>query len=235
MSLFPGRSRPLLLGHRGVREGVRENTLEAFRRAMEAGLDGVELDVQRSADGALVVYHDFWVPKGLLHRFTLAELREMLPGLPTLEEVLRLFEAYPEAILNVELKSVPGFYDGRAEALARLLAGWPGRDRVLVSSFDPVALFVFREEAPGIPLGYLFLGRDTARLGTALGVEALHPRLDLVTPEKVRAWREAGYFVVVWPAATMEEARRAVRSGADAVIGGWPEVLLKAKEELGHA
>lgn len=235
MSLFPDRSRPILLGHRGVREGVRENTLEAFRRALEAGLDGVELDVQRSADGALVVYHDFWVPEGLLHRFTLAELRAMLPGLPTLEEVLELFDAYPEAILNVELKSVPGFYDGRAEALARVLASWPGRRRVLVSSFDPVALFVFREEAPGIPLGYLFLGRDTARLGMELGVEALHPRLDLVTPEKVAAWREAGYFVTVWPAATLEEARRAVRSGADAVIGGWPERLLKAKQELGHA
>ncbi len=235
MSLFAKRSRPLLLGHRGVRVGARENTLEAFRRAMEAGLDGVEFDVQRSADGALVVYHDFWVPKGLLHRFTLAELKEMLPGLPTLEEVLELFEAYPEAILNVELKSVPGFYDGRAEALARLLSGWPGRERVLVSSFDPVALFVFREEAPEIPLGYLFLGRDTARLGERLGFDALHPRLDLVAPEKVRAWQEAGYFVVVWPAFTPEEARLAMGSGADAVIGGDPEVLLKAKEKLGHA
>ncbi len=233
--LFPDRKRPLLLGHRGVRQGVRENTLQAFERALDLGLDGVELDVQRSADGALVVYHDFWVPGGLVHAMPYRELKAAVPGLCTLEEVLELFDRYPEAVLNVELKSVPGFDDGRALATAKLLDAWPGKDRVLVSSFDPVALLAFRDRAPGIPIGFLFLGYDASRIAPALGFEAVHPRLDLATREKVAAWKEAGLFVTLWPIETEEEARFALDSGADAVIGGFPRVLLKAKQELGYA
>ncbi len=231
--LFADRKRPLLLGHRGVREGVRENTLAAFQRAIEAGLDGVEFDVQRSRDGVLVVYHDFWIDRGFIHRLTYPELKEALPDLPTLEEVLALFEAYPRAILNVELKSIPGLRDGRTAELAGVLSGWAGKDRVLVSSFDPVALFELRARAPELPLGFLFHGFDAGAMALRLGFEAVHPRLELVVPERVAAWHREDRFVCAWPAATAAEARRAIAAGADAVIGGWPEALLKAQQELG--
>jgi len=231
--LFADRPRPILLGHRGVREGVRENTLAAFKRAMEAGLDGVELDVQRTRDGVLVVYHDFWIDRGLVHQLTYAELKEALPQLATLEEVLALFEGYPEAILNVELKSIPGFRDGRTAELAELLRGWAGRNRVLVSSFDPVALFELRSLVPEQPLGFLFHGFDAGEMAVRLGFEAVHPRLELATPERVANWHREDRFVCAWPAATEAEARAAIAAGVDALIGGWPEALLKAKHDSG--
>ena len=231
--LFTDRPRPILLGHRGVREGARENTLAAFRLAMEAGLDGVELDVQRSRDGVLVVYHDFWIDRGLVHQLAYGELKAALPDLATLEEVLAFFEGYPDAILNVELKSIPGFRDGRTAALAELLEGWSGRHRVLVSSFDPVALFELRSLAPGLPLGFLFHGFDAGDMAIRLGFEAVHPRLELASPERVFGWHREGRFVCAWPAATEAEARSAIAAGVDALIGGWPEVLLKAKHDPG--
>lgn len=233
--LFPHRRRPLLLGHRGVREGVEENTLEAFRRALEAGLDGVELDVQRTADGALVIHHDFLAGGLMVHTSKLSELKRRLPRLPLLEEVLELLEAFPDALLNLELKSIPGFYDGRAEALARAVSSWPGRERAWISSFDPVALLRVRETAPELPLGYLFIGHDSSRLAELLELEAVHPKLDLVTRDRVARWHRLGFSVITWPAATREEALAALGAGVDGVIGGWPDELLKAKEELGHA
>ncbi len=232
--LFPQRARPILLGHRGVREGVRENTLAAFVRAMEAGLDGVEFDVQRTRDGVLVVYHDFWIDLGLVHQLSYAELKAALPELATLEEVLDLFEGYPEAILNVELKSIPGFRDGRTEALAQVLSAWPGKDRVLVSSFDPVALYELERLAPDLPLGFLYHGFEAGEVARRLGFAAVHPRLELVSPERVAAWHRADLFVCTWPAATLSQAKAALAAGVDAVIGGWPRVLLEAKKDFRH-
>ncbi len=110
---------PLRLGHRGLAQGVRENTLEAFAKALEAGLDGFELDVHLTRDGVLVVHHDF-----TLGGLPLASLtsRELPAYVPTLEAVLR---AFPRVWINVELKSLPPETDGREEALARLLARYP--------------------------------------------------------------------------------------------------------------
>jgi glycerophosphoryl diester phosphodiesterase len=82
-----------VIAHRGASADERENTLPAFERAIELGADFVELDVQVSADGALVVFHDLELDRltplrGPLRRRALAELREH--GIPTLEEVVEL-------------------------------------------------------------------------------------------------------------------------------------------------
>jgi glycerophosphoryl diester phosphodiesterase len=81
----------LVIAHRGASADERENTLPAFERAIELGADYVELDVQASSDGVLVVFHDLNLGRltplrGPLRRRPAAELREV--GIPTLEEVL---------------------------------------------------------------------------------------------------------------------------------------------------
>ncbi|NJK46343.1 MAG: hypothetical protein HC933_20735 [Pleurocapsa sp. SU_196_0] len=93
--------RPLLLGHRGSPRVQPENTLESFRAALEVGLDGFELDVQRTLDGVLVTHHDFHLNDGRL----IAALRhEELPQhIPTLETVLELAKK-ADAFVNIEIK-----------------------------------------------------------------------------------------------------------------------------------
>lgn len=159
---------PLRLGHRGAPRLVEgeaqayvENTLEAFRQALEAGLDGFELDVHLTRDGVLVVHHDFTLGGIPINGVS---SRELPAYVPTLEEVLRTF---PGAWINVELKSLPPETDGREEALARLLARYPS-DRIWVSSFDPLALVRLRRLGVG-PLGLLYQHEEAEALAPLPG------------------------------------------------------------------
>ena len=216
--------KPLLLGHRGAPRRARENTLESVRLALEAGLSGVELDVQATREGRLVVRHDLTTPRGPVPALSLAELRSMEPWVPTLEEVLELFQDYPEAVLNAELKFLPGF-----PSAARAL-GWaltPLASRALVSSFDPVALYLLRDS--GLPRALLFAEEDLGPVARALGHEGVHPHKDLGSEESLARWKEAGFFVIPWTVNDPGEARRLLGIGVDGLIGDLPEVLLAAR------
>ena len=163
-------TRPLNLAHRGASAVAPENTLSAFRRAMELGADGVELDVQLSADGALVVCHNYWVDQtsnghGPIAAQKLAELKQLDFGgwfgpqfigepIPTLDEV---FDGLPpSALINVELKSESLRSNGLEAAVAGLIARRGAHHRVIVSSFNPVALWRMHRLDPRIKTGLLY-------------------------------------------------------------------------------
>src|SRR5512137_1822539 len=111
--------RPLNMGHRGAPAEAPENTLASFQRAREAGAHGVELDVMLSADGQVVVCHDFWVDRttdgrGRIRELTVAQLKTLDAGswfgpqfagerIPTLRQVVDW--AGQDMLLNIELKS----------------------------------------------------------------------------------------------------------------------------------
>jgi len=114
------RDKPLNVGHRGAMASAPQNTLAAFRKAIEFGADGVELDVHLSKDGAVVVMHDFFVDRatdgtGRVAQKTLAELKALDAGIkfspqfagervPTLSEVFDVLEG--KLLVNVELKAL---------------------------------------------------------------------------------------------------------------------------------
>ncbi len=208
---------PLRLGHRGLAQGVRENTLEAFAKALEAGLDGFELDVHLTRDGVLVVHHDF-----TLGGLPLASLtsRELPAYVPTLEAVLR---AFPRAWINVELKSLPPETDGREEALARLLARYPS-PQVWVSSFDPLALVRLRRLGVG-PLGLLYEKPEALELAPCLGVAWVHPWEGLLTAEEVARLR-ARYRVLAWTVNERPRAQALAAWGVEALVTDRAEALV---------
>ena len=120
-----------VIAHRGASWDERENTLPAFERAIAVGADYVELDVQVSADGALVVFHDLDLDRltplsGPLRRRPLAELREV--GIPTLAEVVELVQG--RVAVMAELKSAHLY---RRHDLVRRTLALLGRDDVVVS------------------------------------------------------------------------------------------------------
>ena len=136
----------LLLGHRGVRLGpehkLPENSLAAFRAALDAGLDGVETDLQRSRDGQIVLYHDYTLPDGrAVGTLTCEDLQKADPHIPTLEDLFVLARAYPGTLLNLELKT-RGWRTGGLERAAAEAVRHSGLEatRVLVSSFNPLSL-----------------------------------------------------------------------------------------------
>lgn len=235
-----GRRRPLVLGHRGASEDAPENTLAAFRLAVEQGADGVELDVWRCRSGEVVVLHDEDGRRVAgsplrVREATLPELRALDVGawkgarfrgerIPLLREVL---EALPGAIVNVELKSSRGRDLRLAEAVARDVARAGAGERVIVSSFDFRLVSAFRLAAPALPVGLLFEGGHPWRLRTALAtrllrVAAVHPARELVTPERVARWRRRGLQVNVWTVDAPEDVERLVALGVDALVTNAP-------------
>jgi len=212
--------RPLVLAHRGASRAATENTPEAFRLALALGADGVELDTRRTARGDLVVHHD----PGLAG----TPVRRLVdPPLPGLAAAL---EASTGGIVNVELKTdgdVPG---GVASAFCGLLRRRPGRDRVLASSFDPVALRVVRALRPDVPTA-LVVGPD-GDLGAALREaerarhRALHPKSELVDRSLVERARALGLALHAWTVNDADELRRLAALGVDGLITDVPDVAL---------
>ncbi len=249
---LPGvtRERPLAIGHRGVRGPLPENTMAAFRAALEAGLDGIETDVQRTRDGALVLVHDP-VAAGLrVTDVTLDELRAAVPDLATLPELIELVRAHPGTLLNVELKTIdPGASTlavlaaevfGRVpNALAReaaaALEGSGLEDRLVVSSFSPVALFHLRRRAPALRTAHLWSAEPRVPWpwnrpwpAALLHADALHPRHDAATPDAVARWRARGLLVNVWTVNEAPDVARVMAAGVDGVMTDDPQALLQA-------
>jgi glycerophosphoryl diester phosphodiesterase len=232
--------RPLVLGHRGASADAPENTLAAFRLAMDQGADGVELDVWRCATGEVVVAHDEDLVRvgGSPLRIPdapLAALRAVDVGawkdrrfagerIPLLSEVL---EALPGAIVNVELKGRGGRDLALAHAAAEVVWRAGAGGRVIVSSFDWRLVAGFRLSSPDVPVGLLFEGTRLWRLRTAVGVRSLrpaavHPDVALATDARIHAWTARGLAVNPWTVDDPGEAARLARAGAAAIITNVP-------------
>lgn len=180
MTPSPRLPRDLLsvpISHRGYhnrRKGLPENSLGAATAAMEAGY-GIELDLQLSADGVAMVFHDAQLDRltnevGLVREKTAAELgkillRESLEHIPTLSEYLDLVNG--RAPLLIEMKDQTGVWGLGAtdleEATIKCLDAYKGT--VAVMSFNPHCVAAFGTLAPNIPRGLVtedFLAGDTA-------------------------------------------------------------------------
>ena len=150
----------LIYGHRGACVDVRPNTVEAFEWAIGQGADGVELDVRRTRDGALIVYHDDRSAPDArpFAELDLAEIKSTNPWVPTLDEAWESLG--PRALLNIEIKNIYGQadYDPTqrvAIELVRWIADHDTGDRILVSSFNTRALETLKDLDPDIRTGLL--------------------------------------------------------------------------------
>ncbi|UBV42965.1 glycerophosphodiester phosphodiesterase [Deinococcus taeanensis] len=221
---------PLLLGHRGTPALHRENTLTGFQAALEAGLDGVELDVRRLGDGTLVVHHDAHLADG---RF-LPDLRAAdLPAhVPTLDGALA-WAAGAGAFVNVELKHESVRPDDRVGRTLDAVRAHGLARRVIVSSFMPTLLRAARAAAPDIERGLLTHRAYPPLLLRAVmdwtGSVALHPPHTLTDAALVALARREGWRINTWTVNDPGEVRRLRALDVDALIGDHPTVLLCAR------
>lgn len=200
--------RPLLIGHRGSRFAAPENTLPAFGQAIEAGGDGVEIDVRPTADGELVAFHDSRTAATtddatdrLVSDVTLAELQALDAGswfaaewagtrVPTVREVV---EALPsDTVLVFDVKS------GGAAPLVELIAELGIAERSIAAASNVDRLQVIRDAFPDMPLAYF--ASDTGELSVAEPLEASYVRVP-VSQQHLEAehWAvvDAGYEPIV--------------------------------------
>lgn len=235
----------LVIGHRGASAYAPMNTLPAFELAANQGADGIELDVHLSKDGALIVLHDFTVDHttngvGLAREMTLAELKNLDAGakfktsfvgtrIPTLDEV---FEHVGGrfTVINVEIKSETEQTDGVEQVTADCIRRHNMGNRVIVSSFNPLALRRFRQIAPEVPIGYLYAPDYTflPEIMDALPHEARHPHYSQITAEYMATARASGWRVNTWTVNDPLRARQMKTLGVDAVITDKPDLMIEA-------
>ncbi len=210
-----------VIAHRGASADERENTLPAFERAIEAGADYVELDVQVSADGALVVFHDLDLDRltplrGPLRRRALVELREV--GIPTLEEVVEL--ARGRVTVMAELKSAHLYR--RHDLVGRTLA-LLGPDDVVVS-FERRCLLEALELRPSLRVlqhvGYGVSIRAAAAYAWAVGFH--NPR---VTARGIARARALGLETTVYTVNDADRMRRLAALGVSGIFSDRPALL----------
>lgn len=228
--------------HRGASAYAPENTLEAFRLAAEMGADGVELDVQLSRDGKLVVAHDETIDRvssgtGYIKDYTLAQLKKLsfnrlFPDfkdarIPTLKEVYELLK--PAGLtVNVELKTGIILYPEIEEKVLALTASMGMEDRVIYSSFCHPSLVRLKELDSGLKTGLLYSDGwiDAAAYGRhTVGADALHPALyHMQDPQLIPAARRQGLAVNVWTVNEETHMEMLVRQNVDAIITNRPDL-----------
>lgn len=213
----------LVLAHRGAPGEWGENTLAAFCEARRLGADGVELDVRRSADGALVVHHDEAVEG--VGPIATARVRDLPDYVPLLSDALSALEGM---VVNVEIKSDGD--DALPLATAAEVAGLAWSDRVVVSSFDAGCLEVVRQAEPALALGWLLDWRVDARAmvdeAALRGFAGVHPFVTSVDAALVDAAHRAGLAVRVWTVNSPGDLRAMVDLGVEAVITDRPAEAL---------
>ncbi len=225
---------PLLLGHRGTPRLHRENTLAGFQAALDAGLDGVELDVRRLADGTLVIHHDpaLWDGRAL-HTLTRAELAPH--PVPTLDEVLS-WARDTGAYLNIEIKFEGARPDDRVPRTLDGVREYGLTARTIVSSFSPLVLDAARAYAPEVERGFLFHkrwllgGLDLVQVvARRVQAVALHPHHSLVDDALMAIAREGNWRVNTWTVNETADVQRLTQLSVHALIGDDPNTLLTAR------
>ena len=230
-----------VLAHRGASAYAPENTLAAFRLAIEQRADWLEMDVQQTKDGHLVVFHDLRMERttngqGALRDLTLEQVRALDAGswfgaqfagerVPTFEEVVTLARDHGIRIFP-EVKD-PRFYPGIEERVAAVIAANEYEDRTVVQSFDMASLERMRQANPRLRLAALYTAASPLRGEPPAGVTVLGPPFELVMldPSIVREAHANGREVVVWSVDSGAVVRPLLDARVDGIITGRPDIV----------
>ncbi len=238
--------RPLILAHRGAKTQAPENTLTAFRLAIQQGADGVELDARLTADGEVVVFHDERLERttdgrGRVRRFPLAELKGLDAGahfspdysgerIPTLREVFSELDG--SARFDIELTDYLDLFGPLAGRVLRLVREFRVEERVVITSFNPAALLKARQIYPDLPYGLIALRGAAGALprspiGRLFACHLIVPYYTDIDERFVQNEHSRRRKVVPWTANTAEVIRRLAGWSVDGIITDRPDLAVQ--------
>jgi len=223
----------LRIAHRGAKGYAAENSIGAFRKALELHSDGIEIDVHLNASGEVMVIHDETVDRttnasGKVKELTSDDFRKIrikntVENVPTLTETIDFLTA--SCLLNIEIKSADAT-DGviREIDLAVEEKGW-SFDQFLISSFDWLVLKKIKETRPEIPIGVLTetdlpLAIEFAKV---YGAHSIHPHFHLIDELSVSQMQSIGLKVFAWTANDPSDIKQLKDFGVDAIISDFPD------------
>lgn len=218
----------LKIGHRGARAYEPENTLRSFQKAIELGVDAIELDVRKTKDNELVVIHNADVNKttdgnGSVNELTLDEIKRLVTEkgekIPTLEEVLDSVRKRVKIL--IELKET-----GSEEQVLDLVHKKGVADDVIIVSFHEEALQKVRELDSEVATGLIYV-RHKNPVQAALDLKAnyLLSLYHFTHSANVKKAHENGLKMIVWTINNKEEVADYKKKGVDGIASDRPDIL----------
>lgn len=234
----------LVLAHRGYSHIYPENTMLAFRKALEAGADGIETDVQVTKDGVLVLIHDDDVSRvsdgtGRIKDLTYEELLKFDFGImkgpqfkgekiPTLQELLDLVKD-KDILLNIEIKYGSFLYEGIEEKTYRMVKKNGLLEKVIFSSFNHYSCHDLKEIDRDCKTGILYSDGiyKPYKYAEELPADAIHPYRLLVNKQIVDACHRRNIKVNVWTVDDFKEAKMLMDMGVDCIMTNKPKEMME--------
>lgn len=231
-----------IIAHRGLSSKYPENTMIAFRKAVELGCDGIELDVQLSRDGVPVIIHDENLQRaaghpGLVKDFTYHELKSFNVSygfdaqkgtnqIISLEEYFTFIRDY-DVITNIELKNSIFRYEGMEEKVISMIRRFKIEGKVMFSSFNHHSMVLCKRIQPEVKCGLLtscWLIEAGAYVKKC-GAEYLNPHYAFLTDENIQELKMNGVNVFAWTVDDMKEMKRLAKLGVYGLISNKPELF----------
>lgn len=233
-SCAPSDPGPLVIGHRGAMGYETENTLASVQKALDLGVEMMEIDVFQIASGEIVVFHDDRVERltngaGSIEEYYIVDLKMLqVQGghrIPTLQEVLKLIDH--QAALNIELKGA-----GTADNVHQIITyycekhGW-SPDQFIVSSFDWDELREYRRLSPQARIAVLTEGDPLEALPVAaeLKAEAINPHYTRLNAQNVARIHGEGYKIYTWTVNDPADFGKLKSLGVDGVFSDFPDLM----------
>ena len=239
-----------VISHRGANLAAPQNTIPAFEKSIEIGVDGYETDIHLTSDGVPVVCHNYTIDEtsngtGEVTKMTLEELRsydfgsyfsEKFAGTkaPTLEEFYTLCETADIEIMNVEKKPP---LDGNMENVSKTINAAKAHglfDKLLISSFDANVLVECKKVDPNCKTGFLYAPNKShfyktmlfgyVKFAKKIKADFLHPHFSAVTKNYVKRLQKNGIGINVWTVDKASIITRMMKCGVDGLITKDPEI-----------
>ena len=218
-------------GHRGAGFLEPENTIRSINKALELGVDQIEIDVHLTKDDRVVVIHDTSVDRttdghGYVSDFSLDEIKDLDAGegerIPILEEVIKLTKG--RAILQIELKGLDV-----EEETVKIVEKYDALYGVVLTSFRHKAVKNVKKINPIIETGILFVCQpvDVVQLANSAHADAIHPNINYVDKEMINQARLHDLKVRVWNADDEKTLSKMISLGVDAIGTNRPDILLR--------
>ena len=233
-----------IFAHRGFSGKYPENTMLAFEKAVEIGVDGIELDVHLTKDNEIVIIHDEDIKRtcdgeGFVKDMTLEELRKFdasatfrgvygFCGIPTLREYFELVKDTP-IITNIELKTGVYEYHTIEQRVIDMVREFGLSEKIIFSSFNHFTVKRCEEIAPEIKRGFLTgdwiydFGKYTAERN----VQCCHPWHVSLSEEVIREMHEAGCEINTWTVNEYADIEKLSAWGVDSLIGNFPDRMIE--------
>ena len=233
------------VAHRGASGHAPENTMEAFQKGFEMKADYIEIDVQMTKDGELVVIHDTTVDRttngtGKVGDLTLEEIRQLDAGswfseayagekVPTFEEVLAEFRGKVGILIELKAPELyPGVEEKIADALIERNMTIPNNNKIIIQSFNHESMKKSKELLPNLSHGVLTGGSwadvtEEQLSQFAAYADYFNPTMNIVTDELVSDVHEAGMDIYPYTSRSQEQALRLFDLNVDGIITDYPE------------